>query len=393
MSASDIPFLLDQFVALVDSPRNVALQSLWCNVQPPYDKFRDVPKPGTIPIIADLNAPLVAEILGFNVGKFYTDPDTYLEYYLRWHIFQFMEIRDDSALYKKIPIWLSVPFEDSLFGLQPFYSDTEDPWVGRDPILLKEEDLDRLPAPDFHTSGLMPLAHRFYEQISEQVQSRDFTVGFPQFRRGFFGVATHLRGLEALLIDTLERPEFVHRLLHFLLDSQKRYWAVRQEFLGSDRMEGYIADDEVNVPSISPRIYQDYLWSGEKELGKFCGGFTGYHSCGNLTPVLPFLQSVPISGTLHVSPWTDLARALDLFPTTALDIALNPAEDILRASPQKMEARYRQIMGMCQSRGAHAYYIRAGSLHPMETLNEDLAHIRNWVDIGLRLSEEFMSRN
>jgi hypothetical protein len=164
------------------------------------------------------------------------------------------------------------------------------------------------------------------------------------------------------------------------------------QFLGSKRMEGYIANDEVNVPSISPRIYQDFLLPLEQELGEFCGGLTCYHSCGNLTPVLPSIRSVPISGTLHVSPWTDLETALDLFPTTALDIALNPQQDILRASPAQMEAKYRAIMEMCTTKKASAYYIRAGSLHPMETLEEDLSHIRNWVDIGLRLSQEYMPR-
>ena len=45
-------------------------------------------------------------------------------------------------------------------------------------------------------------------------------------------MAFHIRGMENLLEDMIDDPEFTHRLMRFITDSRKKWVAERAKFLG-----------------------------------------------------------------------------------------------------------------------------------------------------------------
>ena len=80
-----------------------------------------------------------------------------------------------------------------------------EPWLGRKPAIANKEDLDKLGMPDFYKSGLMPLAHRYYQELRRF--SRRLRVVFPagaqSVRRRW-----HIRGHNELLVDILDDRSF-----------------------------------------------------------------------------------------------------------------------------------------------------------------------------------------
>jgi uroporphyrinogen-III decarboxylase len=198
--------------------------------------------------------------------------------------------------------YLGAAFKAALFGLKVRWLPDKDPWVYENPPLIeKPEDLDRLRPPDFYEGGIMPAVHEFFQRLNE-LAAPGLTIRFPEWIRGPFGVARYLRGAENLFLDIMDRPEFVHRLMRFITDAQKNWIAERAKFLGIKIEKGFLYNDDVNCPSLSPSMYEELVLPYEIELCQFQGGIKYWHSCGNLTPLLPHIRKIPLIDMLHVSP-------------------------------------------------------------------------------------------
>ncbi len=156
--------------------------------------------------------------------------------------------------------------------------------------------------PDFYRSGLMPLAHQYYEVIGELIDN-DFNVVFPEWGRRSFGVATHIRGYENFLSDMISNPKFAHRILRLITDTRKEWITERAKFLGKCKGKGNIYNDEVNCPSLSPELYEEFALPYELELSDFHGGILYFHSCGDTTKLLPLIAKINTIEMFHVGPW------------------------------------------------------------------------------------------
>jgi hypothetical protein len=82
----------------------------------------------------------------------------------------------------------------------------------------------------------------------------------------------------------------------------------------------------------------------------------------------------------HVGPWTDLRRAAEVFGGHhALEICLNPVEDVQMADADQMRAKLRGVVDTC---GDIAYTVRADGLQDLHGVQHELAQIREWIDIA-----------
>jgi len=382
MVGSRIKTLLEEVMKAERSRRNREIQRIWQPASPNTKRFffgapRDT---RSMPITVDLEIPMWAKLLDFDVQQFYTRPEKYLENLLKISLYKFRTFKDDTEIGRTIRIWFGVVLEPSLFGLEPVYFSDHSPWIPKQPVIRNEEDLDDLGYPDFYRSGLMPLAHEFYESISRTV-SDDFRVIFPEWDRGPFGMAIALRGMENMLKDTIKRPDFVHKLMKFVTESRIRWTKDRSSFLGHVVEKGDLYDDEVNSPMLSPTRFQEFVLPYELELCNFHGGIYYWHSCGNIAPLLTQLRKIPILDYLHVGPWTDLEAVLDVFEKTPLMICLNPLEDVQTATDQKIRSKITRIVNSCLERDT-PFNIRADGLQVISTLKRDLVRIRHWIRIS-----------
>jgi len=337
---------------------------------PPEDMSRG------IPITVGLEYAMWAKVLNFDIKRYHTEGRTYLEARLRKKIYEFTQFQDDTPIDETIDIWLGSPFELSLFGLMPVYVADTEPWIPRTPIIHKEEDLDRLPYPDFYTSGLMPQAHQMYEEIKKLVEKEGFSVGFPTWMRGPFGAAAFLRGMENLLVDMKLNPEFVHKLMRFIVDSRKKWFVEKAKFLDASIEKGILDNDDVNSPMLSPELYKEFVLPYEKELCAFHGGISYWHSCGDITPLLKLIREIPEIDMLHVGPVTHLETAVNVFKDTPIEKCLHPLRDVQEITEQQMEYRLKELM---QEANGVSVTFRADAIQILHSMNQELVKIKLWI--------------
>jgi uroporphyrinogen-III decarboxylase len=322
------------------------------------------------------------DMLGFRADQYYSDPLVYLINYLKIMIYRYENWDEETGVAKEIPIWLGVTLESSLFGADTIYEDNEYPWIDRKPVITDESDLTKLEKVDFFHSGLMPLAHRFYEVIGDLTDD-DFNVVFPEWGRSPFGVATHLRGYENFLTDMIQNPGFAHRTLTLITEKRKEWITERAKFLGRKIGKGNIYNDEVNCPTLSPELYEEFALPYEVELSDFHSGILYWHSCGDTTRLLPFIAKIGTLEMFHVGPWTDVGRAVETFDgKVPLEICLHPLRDVQKATSSQMEAKIVEIAYSCKDT---PYSVRADGLQVIDDLDSDLTRIREWMTLANRV--------
>jgi hypothetical protein len=284
-----------------------------------------------------------------------------------------------------------VAFEASLFGVEQIYMDDQDPKIG-EPVLQHPDDLNHLQLPDFHKSGLMPEAHRMYEELSGLVKDHDLQIKFPDWDRSPFATAHRLRGEGQLLVDMLERPDFVAELLDFLTQAAVQYRSDRARFLGIALNRPQFSNDEVNVPSISPKLYREVVLPREKTYAAAFGGLMYWHSCGNVTPMLPAIRETPGIEIFNVGPWTDIAQSAEVFGDVALDICMHPLD--IYDSDEAMRDKVRGIVQTCWRRGAHSFSLRAAPFLALgSSVEEQVAAGARWIKTAKETVAELVSRS
>jgi len=326
------------------------------------------------------------ELFGYDIDRFFSDPVFYAEQYCRQELWRYNNIEDDVPIRPVIPAFLGYYPEYTFLGIDVVYNQKGVPILSENHPLTREPDLSLLMEVDFDRSGWMPRAKAWYEQIQEIAGDR-LSVEFIQWGRGCLDLAVQLRGYHNLVMDTLERPAFVHQLMSSLVEQRNRWYSRRAEYTGEKIQSASLADDWINVPFISPQIFRDFVLPCYKNIEAFHGGITGIHSCGNQEPVQQYLLELKTMNQLEVSPWTDLLKTLVNVPDTKhLYINFHP-NDILFASKQDMENKLRFTVEACQGRG---YTLCTAGLTPVVGSNEAfMEKIRMWT----RTAREMIHRH
>ncbi|MCL5072683.1 MAG: hypothetical protein M1308_17590 [Actinobacteria bacterium] len=380
---SEFGDLFDRVRNICESKRNLNNLGFWSHNTRAHWRGT-APKKRTeipfAPFVVELEPPLWGLILDFNVKEYFTDPKTYLKAELKKKVFRFENFNDSSYIGKSIPIWLGVPFETTFFGLEPGYSDHDSPWISKIPAIKNESDLDNLPAVDFYKSGLMPLAHRFYSEIKD-IMPDDFEVIFPEWEKSIFSVLWHIRGLENILLDMYDKPDFVHSLFKRITAERKNWFTDWAKFFNKKIGPGNLLNDEVGSPVISPRIYEEFILSSEIELAEFHGGISYWHSCGNTTDFIKLIRKIPGLALFHVSGRTNLKTAVEEMGKNgiAIQVNLDPQHDFHNATKIDIEKKLKEIVETC---GDVAYYIIMDGIQRLHTVDFEIEKIKEWIEVA-----------
>lgn len=391
----EIKRLMDQVRTIAAEPKNLERFKYWApQPETARDHWRGTPKPRAelprAPITVEPEIPMWGAILGFKVDEYYNNPVTYLIYQLKMMVYRYEHWNDDTCIGTEVPIWLGTTFESSLFGAKTIYTADASPWLDREPVIKTEEDLDRIKFPDFYKSGLMPLAHEYYNVLRELL-AEDFKLTFPEWGRSPFGVAFHIRHLDNLAVDMATNPEFTHRLLRFITEARKHWVQDRAKFLGMPVEKGNLYNDEVNCPTLSPKMFEEFVLPYEQELSAFFGGILYWHSCGDTTKLVSLIAKIPNLEMFHVGPWTDPAQTVQAFEgKMPLEFCLHPFQDVQHATPAEMEKKLREIVEAC---GPCPYTVRADGLQVTTDLKQELAKIEEWITVADRVLRNGSSSN
>jgi uroporphyrinogen decarboxylase len=150
-------------------------------------------------------------------------------------------------------------------------------------VLLEDKSkLSGLRVPDPKKEGRIPYYFEVCQRIAEQVQE---IVPVGPGHCGPWNLAMHLRGVEKLLIDTMQDPEFVHDLMKFTTNVV--------QVMGDAMIEaGFgpsIAEACASCTLISPQIYRDFIKPYHKELLDYFRAKRApvpIHVCGFIDPIM-----------------------------------------------------------------------------------------------------------
>jgi hypothetical protein len=214
-------------------------------------------------------------------------------------------------------------------------------WHLDPPIKDPEEDFKKLKFPDLVIDE--EATQRNFEILSEAVGDiLEVKIHRQIFAWSFTGIAntlTYLRGLDQMMWDMVERPEWVHRITSFLaegmnrlLDQAEAYDKLdlvnRDEYVGSG---GVAYTDELPAPDFAGRVRLKDLW-GFAESQELVGvsptmheefvlrhqrpmldrfGLNCYGCCEPVTDRLEYVLKIPRLRRISISPWADRRKAAE----------------------------------------------------------------------------------
>jgi hypothetical protein len=177
-------------------------------------------------------------------------------------------------------------------------------------------------------------------------------VEFTTWLTGPFSLLFHLRGPTNLAFDLIDDPPFVHEMMAFANRCLKQWWSDRAHFLGQPRpLPLILGNDEVGAPLTSPRHYREFILPYEIELSEHFQGVDYWHSCANVTHLLPLIACIPNLRMMDIGPWTAMEPAVELFgkrPGSCLMKRLHPVSEVLMASEEQMRRRLNEIKAVCR---------------------------------------------
>ena len=386
VTSGNLEPLLQRYLAICDSAGNRRNAAYWANASDPWliERWRGISakKVGT-PFTIALDIAGYAKVLGMDCHAYYTDAMAQLHEQLRYQIWEFEQLKSNRFFEKTAFVSFGACYSASLFGAEIVFPEGQAPWVNlHDPLIKAYRDLDRLNTIELDRHGLGPRAHAFYLQMREQLKGTGIKVIYPSVIRGPFSVATQLRETTQLLMDMLDEPNFVHDLMRRITDGLKRHAQLRAAFTGEPVAPGKLFNDEISTPMISKALYEEFILPYELELAAFHGRIHYWHSCGVTQDFYKSVQTLPGLEMMHIGPWSDLAKAVDVFSKTgiALDICLSATGDVYDRTAPEMRQKLQGIKDACEGRVKYA--VRADGFQIVRTVEDDLAKIRRWNQVA-----------
>ena len=267
------------------------------------------------------------ELFDFDMNMFFRDPELAMEIALRSKIFWLDNSHDDQNADLTMAATAGMYFDMTLFGLGVTHTTQGVPEFMPHPIANKA-DISLIGTFDFHTTGEMPNLLRQYDslrEISSKRYDNKIKVMFPSFHRGPLDIYIQMRGYYSFIEDILENPQFTRDFLSHIVNERIRWNIERALFLGEElpARNTFIADDWVNMPFITPCMFDDFIIPAYKKIQDAEGKVNGFHTCGVMGLLAGrLLQVFPDIGTLDVSGWNDFS-ALDAMIDPSVSFGLN----------------------------------------------------------------------
>jgi len=320
-------------------------------------------------------------LYGFDGARYFSDPVLYLLQNLRQKLWRFRHIDDDTPITLDVPAWLGHYPEYTFLGMRQEFSERGIPRLQKDHPISRTPDVSLVPRVDFATSGWMPRALRWHQDLVELSEGA-LSIGFIGWNRGCLDLAVQLRGYENLLMDSVDRPRFVHDLLGRLVEERCRWYDACAAHLGTEVSKTWIADDWIGAPFISPAWFEEFLLPRYLDIERHHGAVGGIHSCGDQTQFQALMLKVESLESFEVSAWTDLRQSVANVPESKhLQISLHP-NDVLVDSPAAMEAKLEGIADACRGR---RYGVGTSGLTPIRGEEDFVRRIRTWTRLARRI--------
>lgn len=340
-----------------------------------------------------------------------------LERDLRRRIYHHERLADDNVI--EPVVFSHAVVHETGWGLEEHWINPEDATGAHrfEPVIREESDLDKLRTPQVTvdweaTKAQTAILRSLFDGIltvephQQWTWDRPYMVNMDEF-------AT-LRGLDQLLLDLVDRPEWVHQAMEKMLQGRIAQLEAmlatglvtvnnRNQFTGSGGM-GYTAQlpqadfDGVHVRAkdlwgfaatqifseVSPAMHEEFALQYERRyLSRF--GLNSYGCCEPLHNKLDLIKTIPNLRRVSISSWADAAKSAEGLGNRYI-FSYKPNPAIVAGegwNPEAVRKGLREVLE--QTKGCVVEII----LKDVQTCRQQPQRLWNWVRIARETIEEF----
>jgi uroporphyrinogen decarboxylase len=304
----------------------------------------------------------LAELLGYTLKEYYLEPEKAFQVFMK--------------LEEMFPSDSVCPPGD------PFLPGAYEAWVEmkygpgvRPPLLLEDKAAlatMKVRDPRAHT------AFATYLEMCRRVGSLFPDAWIAPIATGIWSIAAELRGVEPIIYDTVDDPQFVHQLMSYTLELGK----ARGLALAETGANVVFGDPSASCSLISPRIYREFVKPYHQELFTYMkakvppGIKVGLHICGYVDPIMEDIASLPIDWFEMDAP-SSLEKMLGLAQGRIVVKGNVPLEALSKGTSEQIEEAVRERLEA--TRGYPGFILAPGCSMPQDA---SLENIRAFWEAG-----------
>jgi|Deesub1362A_J573_1020465.scaffolds.fasta_scaffold00145_58 MtaA/CmuA family methyltransferase len=213
------------------------------------------------------------------------------------------------------------------------------------PAIKEPEDLYKLDVPDPLRDGRMPVVVKATEICSKEIGNRVYIASWIM---GPWNCASQTRGVEQLMFDIYDRPDFIKELLEFTTEVGFEYGRALID-AGANMVP--MGEALCSPNFISPKHYKDLIVPYQKKLVKKLRDYgaeaTLVHICGRIQPILGYFKSTGATA-IDVDYMVDMKEAKEK-SGLAVRGNLNPAGVLLYGTPKDVEEECKRVIQIAGS--------------------------------------------
>jgi len=185
--------------------------------------------------------------------------------------------------------------------------------------------------------------------------------------------AADLRGINALMLDFHDDPDFIHELFGFVLEMELPF-AQAQIQAGAD----WIGVGDAAASLVGPRIYQEFIWPYEKRMVDALhamGTSVRLHICGNTSRILAPMGRLGCE-VVELDSMAPIAQARhEMGPEQILLGNIDPVAVLRNGTPDLIV----EAIAACHRDAGVHYMVGAGCEVPRDTPPKNLRALRNYA--------------
>jgi MtaA/CmuA family methyltransferase len=244
-----------------------------------------------------------------------------------------------------------------------FFPDDPPANNGQTPLLGDKVLLAHLPQPGIKPNGRMANRLAVIAGLKQRVGERKLIEGWIE---GPCAEAADLRGINNLMLDFYDDPDFVERLFEFVLLMELDF-AAAQVAAGAD----LIGIGDAAASLVGPHVYEQFVWPFEQRMVAGVhrlGAKVRLHICGNTRRILSGMGKLgcEIVDLDFLAPLDEGRAAMG--PSQVLLGNIAPVRDLRGGTPESVHA----ILDTCHRQAGDRYIVGAGCEVPRDTPDENL---------------------
>jgi MtaA/CmuA family methyltransferase len=251
-----------------------------------------------------------------------------------------------------------------------YFDDQPAALVEEQALLADTTKLAGLKIPDPLGGGRMHNAIKALALFKQTLNGQKLIEGWIE---GPCAEAADLRGINTLMLDFFDDPQFVRDLFEFVLEMELRF-AKAQVEAGAD----LIGIGDAAASLVGPQLYGEFIWPYEKKMVdgiRALGAKTRLHICGNTRRILADMGRLgcDIVDLDSLAPLSE-ARA-QMSASQILLGNLNPVTVMRNGTPEIV----RQAVEECHRQAGPCFIVGAGCEIPRDTPAENLCALGDYA--------------